>query len=127
MSYHSVIQEAAVLTLTTAASDSILAIIQERVEQKMIHGFEPEHDEQHSDGELAQAALAILAADCNAYQDTVGEAFMVWPPGWDSAILDHILAEKPYLKRLAVAGALIVAEMDRVLMLVDGELAKGPE
>lgn len=126
MSTYDPLTEAAIEALKTAASIPIQKIVLERAEQIMVHGYDEDHDSTHGDGELAQAALAILAADCNAYQDTVVEAFSLWPPEWDSAMLDHMLAEKPYLDRLAVAAALIVAEMDRILVLIDGEIDKGP-
>lgn len=125
MSTHGVLKEAAIDTLKVAASIPIQKIVLERVEQIAVHGYDDDHDSVHEEHELIQAASAILALDSGTYQNSTNEAYSIWPDAWDCAQLTHIAAEKPYLNRLAVAAALIVAEMDRVLQLVDGEIEKG--
>lgn len=117
MSTHDLLKEATEQALATLQSQSVRSIVQERVEQKMLHGYDDDHDSVYEERELIQAASAILALDSGAYAKPANEAYSIWPDGWDSAILTHIVSEKPYLNRLAVAGALIVAEMDRVLHL----------
>lgn len=125
MSTHDILKEAAKEALATLQSQSVISIVQERVEQKMIQGYDDDHDSVHEERELIQAASAILALDSGAYANPATEAFNIWPEDWDSAVLTHIATEKPYFNRLAVAAALIVAEMDRVLRLVDSEIEKG--
>jgi hypothetical protein len=77
----------------------IALIMEERQRQIDVEGFTPLHDEQHAEGELLKAALHILAPD-----------FMPWP--WGNPPTSHESFDKK--RRWVVAGALIVAEIDRL-------------
>jgi hypothetical protein len=78
-------------------------IAQERQEQIEKHGWTLDHDTLvNNDGELFQAALAILNIDYSS-----------WPSSWDFSVYIHI-ANKPVVEKWAIACALIAAEIDRL-------------
>lgn len=83
-------------------------IYEERVRQINKEGWTAEHDDEHIMGELAQAAACYAHPNVFKRLDRVG-----WPDGWS---LDWY---KPCpdnrIKELAKAGALISAEIDRLL------------
>ena len=89
-------------------------ISNERQRQIDLEGFTLEHDERcHGDGVLAMAA-ACYAAPCPIFTIEFcgdGEAHDAWPLGdeWDKR------EQWDDLRRLTVAGALIVAEIERKL------------
>lgn len=83
-------------------------IYEERVRQINKEGWTAEHDDEYIDGELAQAAA------CYAHPDKINRLVHAgWPNNWD------IKWWKPCpdnrIKELAKAGALISAEIDRLL------------
>jgi hypothetical protein len=82
-------------------------IAQERKEQIEKHGRNIQEDvEFNCDGELAQAATALL--------DTEDEKrFRQMPEMWDDDQCVRMTG-KPYKERLIIAGALIAAEIDRL-------------
>lgn len=84
-------------------------IAKERQEQIEKHGHTPESDFQKYNGmyspELTWAANAAATAD-------LGEFPKIWPDELCNKILD-----KPEIERLAIAGALIAAEIDRLLYI----------
>jgi hypothetical protein len=86
-----------------ATSDAIGDIVVERVRQQTKEGWTPEHDDQHTDGELGDAAV------CYALKE-IPDAFVpvLWP--WDREWF------KPTDRRrnLVKAGALILAEIERL-------------
>lgn len=106
-----------------AGSPAIKAIAAERARQIEKEGWSPEHDDNHSRGELARAAAcyALQAAqrsDETPYEDRPGRRrwrrthlviVRFWPWGWGWW--------KPVDRQrdLEKAGALIAAELDRVI------------
>ncbi len=105
-------------SLYEAGCDSYgVSIIEaERRRQKVEEGFSPEHDRQHKNGELADAAATYAmtfktAQKCintNLSNDTIPPT---WPfhPSWYKPTPDNRIRE------LAKAGAFIAAEIDRLL------------
>lgn len=89
-------------------SEGIARIQEEREEQRAKHGFSDAHDDALDGSELEYAAAAVLTEDP-----------VRWPASMDKALFLRA-TEKGTLGRLAVAGALIAAEMDRI----DRELAR---
>lgn len=88
-------------------------IAAERQRQIDAEGYTPEHDDKHIAGGLAMAAACYAAWDpapdfCDVEEDYV-EA--LWP--FDGTIEDAVEG-KDRLRQLAIAGALIVAEMERL-------------
>ena len=85
----------------------------ERAEHFTKHGWTPEHDDQHRDGELVDAAIAYcMSADGNGAERG---AIMFWPTGWDTKYFNETPTDS--IATLARAGAMIAAEIDRQLRL----------
>lgn len=83
-------------------------IMQERIRQIADEGFALEHDDQHMEGELVQAAVRY-AAGHQLNVDLESVAMASWP--WDES------SYKPStpIRDLIKAGALIAAEVDRLI------------
>lgn len=83
-------------------------IYEERLRQINKEGWTAEHDDEHIMGELAHAAA------CYAYPNSIKRLDIVgWPEGWS---LDwYKPSPDNRIKELAKAGALISAEIDRLL------------
>lgn len=90
-------------------------IARERQRQVTEEGYTPDHDDEHINGELAIAAACYAVGDdvtnCEVKYvdgdgmiDIDGDAFP-WP--------EHDSRNQPRDRRLAIAGALIAAELDR--------------
>lgn len=79
-------------------------IAAERQRQIEVEGWSPEHDDEHTNGELADAA-ACYAGDKRQF-NTAAPTNWPWSQGW----------WKPADRRrnLVKAGALIVAEIERL-------------
>lgn len=75
------------------------AIQAERARQLSEEGWSVEHDDRHSHGEIARAAAAYAAGDSS-----------LWP--WEPR---GVKLSSDRLRDLAKAGALIVAEMERLM------------
>lgn len=80
-------------------------IAEERKRQIEKEGWSPEHDDQHKNGELAQAAA------CYAINKLPVPARLSfpWPQHWDKR------KKHDRKKSLIIAGALIAAELDRLM------------
>jgi hypothetical protein len=107
------------------ASPGLALVASERRRQVDVEGWTPEHDDEHKGGELADAAACYADAasaigrgadpielhdpanDTSAY-DGIGD-HLIWP--WDPAWLK--LSPDP-IRNLVKAGALIIAEIDRL-------------
>jgi hypothetical protein len=83
-------------------------IAQEREEQIKKHGFDASRDRGNENKELIKAALFAI----NPQQ-------FEWPFFWAEKFRDRILAKPTEIDRLKVAGALIAAEIDRLLYLAE--------
>lgn len=75
----------------------------ERQEQIEKHGYTTENDRVYDNNQLSDFATAILQEDAS------------WYP-WNKTLWVHI-KRKPKIEQLAIAGALIAAEIDRLLEL----------
>jgi hypothetical protein len=96
----------------SAAIDDVLA---ERRRQIETEGWTPEHDDQHTEGELAKAAA------CYAWAGGVVSTFREIGEWWDARVLRRLWPWdrrwwKPSTPRrdLVKAGALIIAEIERL-------------
>ncbi|NIR76755.1 MAG: hypothetical protein GWN53_17140 [Gammaproteobacteria bacterium] len=93
-------------------------IAAERRRQMEEEGWDSDHDDSHHGGELALAAAAYAAAPQRLYQkverrDVVSfRDAWPWEPGWDKR------DKHGEIRRLEIAGALIAAEIDRLLRAV---------
>lgn len=101
--------------LDNLLTEGSLEIAKERVRQINKEGWTPEHDDEHTDGELSSAAcvyamknelreLDVMAQDI--YK--MGEA--MWP--WDEEWFKPTPNER--VRELTKAGALIAAEIERL-------------
>jgi hypothetical protein len=98
--------------------DGIHLILKERQRQIHEEGWTAEHDKRHSDGELALAAACYaMPKEHIKYRDRVTfitlKRFVLWPwrlTWWKPTPDDRI-------RELTKAGALIAAEIDRLLAL----------
>jgi hypothetical protein len=88
-----------------AAEDGASLIAAERRRQVESEGWTPGHDDHHEDGELALAAGAYIGDGFEPDEDA-------WP--W---INTPIKLGRPRIEELAKAGALIAAEIERLLRL----------
>ena len=78
----------------------------ERWEQIHKHGFDANNDKFYVNGEIIQAALFCIApTDPNNH----------WPPNWSNQFKESIL-KKGKIERVAVAAALLTAEVDRMMV-----------
>lgn len=111
--------------------DGVKRIAQERKRQIEAEGWTAEHDAGHVDGELAWAAVCYAAPDLVYVKDERANTVMFvdpwpeeWEPKWDKrpAIGNKVLPNKAMnkskrIRLLEKAGALIAAEIDRLLAL----------
>lgn len=78
----------------------------ERNRQINDKGWTPQHDDDHTDGELACAAAAFaLSSTCRNFDE---EIITAWPWG------EPMPSQESPLRDLVKAGALIVAEIERI-------------
>lgn len=100
--------------MTTTHIDGALVIAQERARQKAIEGWDAEHDREHERGELVWAARSYAAvydwpAEMARERITAENVGWPWEMEWWKPTDDPI-------RNLAKAGALIAAEIDRLLL-----------
>jgi len=87
-------------------------IAEERREQIEKHRCSVNYDISNNDqDQLAIAASVLTEFKDNEYCLVTAED--TCPDGWDLKVWDHMW-DKPYIKRLIIAGALIAAEIDRL-------------
>jgi len=108
---------------TSTPSEGLKLIVKERERQVQKKGFTPDKDRQYTDGELYRAAICYAAGKMPVFipsEEGVGHNNspngdkMVDPWPWD-AEHDHRSADR--VEGLAKAGALIAAEIDRLLSM----------
>jgi hypothetical protein len=84
----------------------------ERIRQIRVKGYTAEHDDAHEDGSIRAAALAILYR-MEKWQPSL--AMQHWTDQWPMLLAYHVEKKhKAHVRRLAIAGALIAAEIDRL-------------
>jgi len=91
-------------------------IMKERMRQVDQEGWDPKHDDEHQDGELARAAACYAVAGVFDVDDRAQVAVQkilvaLWPPTWTM----KWWKPKDPKSNLIRAGALIAAELDRLL------------
>lgn len=121
---HDAIEAAALAAApATGATLAVQDVLAERQRQITGEGWTPEHDEQHREGELCLAAAGYARATSDVLQaiahefDAPGEPTLSdpvtwsyglpWPVGWD-------FKPAPPRRQLVKAGALILAEIERM-------------
>lgn len=98
---------------TETPEGGVARIAAERRRQVEREGWTPEHDDTHGNGEMAQAALSYIEAHLSRLYDPEEppevESRLDWP--WD----EKWWKPKNAIRDLERAGALIAAELDRLL------------
>lgn len=94
----------------SVAGDGLALIASEYDRQRRVEGFTPEHDDEHTDGELAMAA-SCYAKPGNRITFRNDGTPAAWP--WDASWWKPRPDDR--IRELMKAGALIVAEIDRLL------------
>ena len=99
-------------------------IVAERRRQIEKEGWTAEHDDEHDGGELAWAAVCYAAPDMvyaadNIEADETGVDLRLrdpwpWDETWDKR-KKHGRKNRGRIRQLQIAGALIAAELDRLL------------
>ncbi len=105
-------------TVTAAAAD----VLAERQRQVTAEGWTPEHDDEHSDGEMALAASSYALY---AHKKPIAPAIPYnwpWEPEW--------FKQQGARRDLVKAGALILAEIERLdraagIKVIEGEQKNG--
>lgn len=117
-------------------------ITAERARQVSVEGWTPEHDREHSQGEMAMAAACYaspapiraemtsdVACGCRSVEECTHNVFGKkewrdpWP--WDSG--SDKRGSHDRVRQLAIAGALIAAEIDRLQGTVPAAPAPHPD
>ncbi len=115
----------------TVTGDGATRIMAERQRQIAKEGWTPEHDDEHDDASLLLAAVCYTAnaAGVHVYQrhESAGQISFcdpwpeTWAPEWDKRPRDRNDAvnlpqgDARRIRMLEKAGALIAAEIDRLL------------
>jgi len=107
-------------------SQGVKRIAAERERQIKDEGWTPKHDDEHEDCSLAYAAICYAAPEQIYVRQDFGlhEVRFVdpWPPwtdGWDKRPKDgKTPTAEQYVRQLEKAGALIAAEIDRMLRVL---------
>lgn len=89
--------------------DSVRMLAEERWRQIEVEGWTAGHDDDHYDGELARAAEAYLFRYADGANATIPG---MWPARWHHR---HWKPSDDPIRNLVKAGALILAEIDRLL------------
>ncbi len=87
-------------------------IAEERQRQIDQEGWTAEHDDQHGNAELLEAAIAYVATAIPRSVRNIRPSFW-WPVDWDL----RYFKPKDSIANLVKAGALIAAEIDRLQRL----------
>nr|WP_293837509.1 hypothetical protein [uncultured Arsenicibacter sp.] len=99
-------------------------IAKERHEQINKHGFSIEKDLSQNDYEkLISATLSILFQNPKFSEPIERKPIYFYPNSWDDKYYERIV-QKSRIEQLVIAGALIAAEIDRILYSNDPELLR---
>ena len=83
-------------------------IARERRRQKRVEGWTAEHDDQHRCAEMARAAVCYT-------RQAIDPCRAGTPPGWPAGWSGWWKPSDDAIRNLVKAGALIAAEIDRLL------------
>lgn len=90
-------------------------VLAERNRQLTAEGYSEAHDDKHISGQIAMGAAAYLAASTGHF----AQANSMWP--WEHRYFKSHGDERDLVK----AGAMVLAELDRINRLKDKEKANG--
>ena len=90
-------------------------IVDERLRQISKEGFSPEHDDAHAMGEMAAAAMCYAELAVDEEIRSVRQPMVNNPPEWWPWETEWWKPSPDPIKNLKRAGALLAAEIDRLL------------
>jgi hypothetical protein len=90
-------------------------IVDERLRQISKEGFSPEHDDAHAMGEMAAASMCYAELAVDEEIRSVRQPMVNNPPEWWPWETEWWKPSPDPIKNLKRAGALIAAEIDRLL------------
>jgi hypothetical protein len=103
----------------TDTRTGIQRIVDERARQIAKEGWTPEHDDEHVEGELALVGALYATPE---FEDKWPST---WCKDWDKRILpeyrNSLLPTAARIRELEKAGALIAAEIDRLMRKREGK------
>lgn len=105
-----------------SGSKGVELIAQERFRQKEEEGFDAEHDAKHDDGCLAIVAACYATDETRAlvlidHPGPLGRGAPEYLDAWPWDIKWDKRGKHDSIKKLTIAGALIAAEIDRLIAL----------
>lgn len=95
-----------------------LQMIDAERRRQIAKGFSPDHDDALTDGALSQLAACYAAGSTDVTTQAQQGKAALWPPAWES----ELLTAPTRLRQLVIAGALIVAEIERLQRARPAEL-----
>lgn len=103
----------------TEGSRAARDVLAERARQIVVEGYTARHDDGHRDGEIGRAAVAYALRAMKLYQIPIYLAremndiiAAIWP--WDRSVFKPTGKPNSVRRSLVKAGALILAEIDRM-------------
>lgn len=117
----------------TPTSEGVARIAAERRRQMAVEGFDPSHDDEHDEEAIAWAAVCYAAPDRVYRSEEYPQAFHFvdpwpWSDEWDKRVPRGLGVDMAAhrIRCLEKAGALIAAEIDRLLRLQASEKSPSP-
>jgi hypothetical protein len=94
-------------------------IAEERQRQIEVEGFTSQHDDKHSNGELANAAAVYAIDPMGGDASNMVQTLWPWDKSWLKISCNENTEDNPVgrIRDLQKAGALIAAEIDRLQRL----------
>lgn len=112
-------QSARVYGLNRTDGREALQMIDAERRRQIAKGFSPDHDDVLTNGALGQLAACYAAGSTDVTtQEAQQGKTALWPPAWES----ELMTAPTRLRQLVIAGALIVAEIERLQRARPAEL-----
>ncbi|MFA4834827.1 MAG: hypothetical protein WC749_01980 [Dehalococcoidia bacterium] len=125
----SAVMESLIMSDNSARAKILLSILSERDRQTSVEGYTPAHDDEHTEGQLALLAAAYALSSREggpSVKEQLDPSSECWLPS--KASEEILLLLEPYswsfkptipIHDLTRAGALILAELERLLRMED--------
>jgi hypothetical protein len=105
-------------------------IVAERTRQIQDEGWDDNHDDGHTNGELVRAAICYAAnslgvevREVHSSNKFSNEGLYPWKSDWDSD--ENKISRHDDIRSLEIAGALLAAEIDRLIRAKEDQLTLG--
>jgi hypothetical protein len=111
-------ESARVYGLNRTDGREAIQMIDEERRRHVAKGFSSDHDDGLDKGQLGHLAACYAAGSTDVTVLTKHETSALWPSAWES----QLLTAPTRLRQLVIAGALIVAEIERLQRARPAEL-----